>query len=127
METSSPTSTLAFRIHGMDCAEEVAVFNREVGPLVGDQANLAFDILNGKMIVTSESQVSSSVIQQAVARTGMRAEVWDSDKSVLSSAGYWERNSRTALTALSGASLAAAAMLHGLLSDWPSALGIGGK
>ena len=125
METSSPTSTLAFRIHGMDCAEEVAVLKREVGPRVGGESNLAFDILNGKMIVTSETRVLSSVIQQAVARTGMRAEVWDSDKSVRSGAGYWERNSRTALTTLSGASLVAAAMLHGLLSDWPSAFGLG--
>ena len=33
----------------MDCAEEVAVLRREVGPLVGGEGHLDFDILNGKM------------------------------------------------------------------------------
>jgi hypothetical protein len=44
-----------FRIHGMDCAEEVAILKREVGPIVGSADRLAFDILNGKMIVRSDA------------------------------------------------------------------------
>lgn len=41
-------SGMQFRIHGMDCAEEVAVLKREVGPLVGGEERLAFDLLNGR-------------------------------------------------------------------------------
>jgi hypothetical protein len=28
-------SSRQFRIYGMDCAEEVAIVNRQIGPLVG--------------------------------------------------------------------------------------------
>jgi hypothetical protein len=31
----------AFRIRGMDCAEEVAILKREVGPLVGGEERLS--------------------------------------------------------------------------------------
>ena len=41
-----------FRVFGMDCAEEVAILRRELGPIAGGPENLAFDILNGKMIVS---------------------------------------------------------------------------
>ena len=47
--TPSPSQT--FRITGLDCAEEVAVLKREVGPVVGGEERLAFDVLNGRMIV----------------------------------------------------------------------------
>lgn len=57
---TAKVSPSEFRIHGMDCAEEVTVLKREIGPLVGGESNLAFDILNGKMIVTSEAQLTSS-------------------------------------------------------------------
>ena len=36
---------LEFRIHGMDCADEVAILKRELTPRVGDSQRLAFDIL----------------------------------------------------------------------------------
>ena len=35
----------AFKIHGMDCAEEVATLKCEVGPVVGGENHLAFDLL----------------------------------------------------------------------------------
>ena len=66
---------MVFKIHGMDCAEEVAALKREVGSLVGGEGYLAFDLVNGKMIV-SEGKASSEDILAAVARTGMRAESW---------------------------------------------------
>ena len=37
-----------YRIHGMDCAEEVAILKREIGPIVGTVDQLGFDILNGE-------------------------------------------------------------------------------
>ena len=48
---TQPSSPI-FRITGLDCAEEVAVLKREVGPVVGGEERLAFDVLNGRMIVT---------------------------------------------------------------------------
>ena len=41
----------SFGVQGLDCAEEVAVLRRAVGPLVGGADNLAFDVLNGRMTV----------------------------------------------------------------------------
>lgn len=66
---------LLFRIHGMDCAEEVAVLKREVGPAVGGAERLSFDVLNGRMGVAADAGVSPSEVQAAVARTGMRGGV----------------------------------------------------
>ena len=50
---SAPTISpggVVFRIHGMDCADEIAALKREVGPLVGED-KLAFDLLNGRMSI----------------------------------------------------------------------------
>jgi len=40
-----------FTVIGLDCAEEVAVLKRAIGPLVGGADELGFDVLNGRMIV----------------------------------------------------------------------------
>ncbi|HYK80893.1 MAG TPA: heavy metal translocating P-type ATPase [Micropepsaceae bacterium] len=67
---------LIFKIQGMDCAEEVAILRREVGPLVGGGDRLDFDVLNGKMLVAANANaVTAEAIQDAVAKTGMRAEI----------------------------------------------------
>ena len=47
------TSRLRVRVHGLDCAEEVAALRKEVGPAVGGEDHLAFDILEGTMTVES--------------------------------------------------------------------------
>lgn len=67
---------MAFKVHGMDCAEEVATLKREVGPVVGGEEHLAFDLLNAKMIVSEGASASSEAILRAVASTGMNAEPW---------------------------------------------------
>ena len=68
---------LEFRIHGMDCADEVAILRRELNPLVQSADRLAFDILRGKMTVRGGSPLATrEQIVAAVARTGMRAELW---------------------------------------------------
>lgn len=66
---------VSFKVSGLDCAEEIALLKAEVGPLVGGTDNLAFDVLNGKMVVLS-NDVASEAIIQAVARTGMTAQPW---------------------------------------------------
>ena len=63
---------MQFKIAGMDCAEEVSVLKKELGPIVGGDGNLSFDVLNEILTVTCCSiDVPPETIQTAVARTGM--------------------------------------------------------
>ncbi|MCT8999878.1 heavy metal translocating P-type ATPase [Chelativorans intermedius] len=66
---------LLFRVHGLDCKNEVAALTRELGPLVGED-KLAFDTMQGMMTVAPQGRARADSIEQAVARTGMRAEPW---------------------------------------------------
>ena len=60
----------------MDCAEEVGVLKRDVGPLMAGKTRLAFDILNGKMSVRPGGiDVFADDVIEAVGRTGLRAEI----------------------------------------------------
>jgi Cd2+/Zn2+-exporting ATPase len=115
------SKSVSFRIRGLDCAEEVAVLKRELGPLVGGEDRLAFDVLNAKMTVTAESTLTSAEIQTAVGRTGMQAEPWRDEKTPLAGEGFWERNRRTALTGTSGALLLAGAMANAIGSGFRAA------
>lgn len=105
----------AYRVRGLDCAEEVAVLKRELGPLIGGEANLAFDVLNAKMTVAAGVPLSQVEVQAAVARTGMTAEPWRDETTALADEGFWERNRRTVLTATSGGLLLAGAGIHAAL------------
>lgn len=94
---------LDFKIHGMDCAEEVAVLKREVGQVVGGEARISFDILISRMTVAPRpGGVSPECVMEAVARTGMRAEVWRQGELVADQGGLWQRRGQTILTAASG-------------------------
>ncbi len=99
---NSKAEPLAFRIEGMDCAEEVATLKRALGPLVGSEELLAFDILNAKLFIDAEAVFSPEEVIQAVSRTGMRAEVWREKAGQPSDAGFWKLHGRTLLTAVSG-------------------------
>ena len=104
---------LTCRIQGMDCAEEVAILKREIGPVVGGENRLSFDILNGRMVVSAgEPTVSPAVVTEAVARTGMRAETWREDSERAAEERPWPRYSRTILTALSGLFLLSSFFIH---------------
>jgi len=94
---------MTFKINGMDCAEEVAVLKREVGPIVGGDDHLSFDILNGRMLVMSDaSAVGPEVVIKTVARTGMRAEILRDGKPVAERPSRWQRHGRIVLTVASG-------------------------
>lgn len=57
-----------FKVQGLDCAEEVATLRREVGPLVGGDDRLAFDVLNGRMMVLEGAErVSAEEVRQPCA------------------------------------------------------------
>ena len=70
----------AYKVRGLDCAEEVAVLRQAVGPLVGGSDRLAFDVLNGRMTVADDvSDVAEEAIIKAIAGTGMSAARWTGD------------------------------------------------
>ena len=106
-----------FRIHGMDCAEEVAALKDELGPLVGSEEQLAFDILNGKLIVFGDgADVTSATLIETVARTGMRAEVWQDAVNQEEDRGFWQRSGRSVATAVSGLCSLAGFLSHAWLA-----------
>jgi len=104
---------LQFRIAGMDCMEEVAVLRQAVGPVVGGDDRLSFDILNSRLTVHSKDEtVTPFAIMEAVAKTGMRAEPWTEDKDHANATGpsAWSRS--LVWTSLSGSCLAIALLLR---------------
>ncbi|MFN0018603.1 MAG: heavy metal translocating P-type ATPase [Pirellulaceae bacterium] len=109
----------------MDCAEEVAVLKREVGPVVGGEERLAFDVLSGKMTVTSGA--NAEVIQEAVARTGMRADIWNENQETAGEATFWQRRGRTILTAASGIFLVLGFLAHLAYFGISEAIGLQGE
>jgi len=114
----------------MDCGEEVAILKKEIGPLVGGESNLAFDLLQNKMTV-SGGQADPEAISRAVAQTGMRAVPWDGSCPAGAcpvEEGLWQRHGRVFLCASSGVFLAAGFVLDawgsgGILAAWKGAAG----
>lgn len=115
-----------FKISGLDCAEEMAVLRREIGPLVGGDNHLSFDILNGRMIVADGAgPVSADLIQAAVARTGMHAEVWQAGKSSAPDEDH-RRRLHALLMMASGGFVALGMLLHSWIGGgFGAALGVG--
>lgn len=113
-----------FKIEGMDCAEEVAILKREVGPIVGGEERLAFDILSGVMSVAGlADDAQEARLLEAVGRTGMRATPIASSSSS-PERSWWARRGRSALTIASGLLTAAAFALHtGLAGGFSQAVG----
>ncbi len=108
---------LAFRVQGLDCAEEVAILKREVGPLVGGEDRLAFDVLNGRMMVLKEAEkVSAEDIREAVRRTGMTAVEWRGQEEKAGGRDDRQRRFQALLTLLSGLSVLAGLALHAWLA-----------
>ncbi len=106
---------LSFHVDGLDCAEEVAILKRAVGPLVGGEGNLSFEVLSGKMTVRdSVSEVSIDEISEAVARTGMTARPWQPAPSdgIQTTSSRWTRHGRAILCGLSGTLLLTAFATH---------------
>lgn len=118
------TERTAFRIHGMDCADEVALLRRELEPLVQAPDRLSFDILRGKMLVgPGQPAITTAQVAEAVRRTGMRAEVWRDEKPAPTDTSVWGRHKRTILTALCGLLAVAAFVNHAATDGVVGALG----
>ncbi|WP_336072278.1 heavy metal translocating P-type ATPase [Nitratireductor rhodophyticola] len=113
---SAGMARLTFKVSGLDCAEEVSILKREIGPLVGGEDRLSFDVLNGRMMVLKDAEaVSTRDIRQAVARTGMTAEEWRPGEQS-SEADDRRRRLQVWFTTLSGLGVLAGLVLHVWLS-----------
>ncbi len=65
-----------FRIHGLDCAEEVKLIRRQLDQTHGIH-ELGFDVLRGRMSAEYDSHLlSADKIIEHIARTGLKAERW---------------------------------------------------
>lgn len=114
--TSDAMDKLEFKIRGMDCAEEVDTLKSALGPLVGGEANLAFDLLRGKLRVRNDSLPPSEIIR-VVNNVGMKAELWvePSRTKGKPESGVWFRDGRAIVTTLGGAMTLAGFVLHAIL------------
>jgi Cd2+/Zn2+-exporting ATPase len=106
---SNRPQNASFHIEGMDCAEEVAVLKRAVGPVVGGEENLSFEVLHGKMtVLAAGGGTTEEEIVDAVLKTGMKARPWRSPDVPSHEERFWERHGRSLLCTLSGMFLVAA-------------------
>ena len=107
----------AFTVQGLDCAEEVSILRRQVGPLVGGGDHLAFDVLNGRMMVLeTAAQVTTDAVRKAVGKTGMSAVEWNKDDQAADRASERRQRVQSWFTAISGISLFAGLALHSWLA-----------
>ena len=115
--TEAKLQTQDFRIRGLDCAEECAILRREVGPVVGGEEHLSFDILRGRMSVTGGRPMPVDAVIKAVARTGMHAQLWTAgDERQAPHQEAAARRRRTMLTSASGILAVAAFITHAALA-----------
>ncbi|WP_226887018.1 heavy metal translocating P-type ATPase [Nisaea nitritireducens] len=110
-------------VTGLDCAEEVSILKKVVGPEVGGPEHLAFDVINGRMtVLDTAGDASDNRIVEAVAGTGMSARPWDADNAEADRAAHLLQQGR--FTALSGGFWAAGFLYHIVETGLGGALGL---
>ncbi|MBC7140216.1 MAG: cation-translocating P-type ATPase [Defluviimonas sp.] len=120
---SGPVTGRSFQVSGLDCAEEVSILNKVVGPAVGGQEHLAFDVINGRMtVLDSAASVTDDRIIKLVAGTGMSARLWDADNAAADQAAHLARQKM--FTAASGGFWAAGFGYHIVEAGLGGALGL---
>ena len=121
--TPAPTGGRSFQVSGLDCAEEVAILNKVIGPQIGGAEHLAFDVINGRMtILDSAKNVSDDEVAELVASTGMTAKPWNSENASVDQAAHLAR--QRLFTALSGGFWAAGFLWHIVETGMGGALGL---
>ncbi len=121
--TPAPADGRSFQVSGLDCAEEVAILNKVVGPKIGGAEHLAFDVINGRMtILDSAKSVSDGEIAELVASTGMTAKPWDAENASVDQAAHLAR--QRLFTSLSGGFWAAGFLWHIIETGMGGALGL---
>jgi len=120
---AAPSAGRSFQVSGLDCAEEVAILNKVVGPKIGGAEHLAFDVINGRMtILDSARSVSDDDVADLVASTGMTAKPWNAENASEEQAAHLAR--QKLFTALSGSFWAAGFIWHLIETGLGGAVGI---
>ncbi|WP_456300297.1 heavy metal translocating P-type ATPase [Primorskyibacter aestuariivivens] len=113
----------SFHVSGLDCAEEVSILNRVVGPAVGGTEYLAFDVINARMTVLDGGEnPSSDKIIDVVATTGMTAKPWDAEDASADQAAHLKK--QKLFTMLSGGFWAAGFLYHIVETGFEGAIGL---
>jgi len=105
----------SFRVNGLDCAEEVAILNKVLGPEIGGTEHLAFDVINGRMtVLDTATSLTDDKIIKLIGSTGMSASLWDADSAAADQAAHLKR--QKFFTALSAGFWALGLIWHGVES-----------
>ena len=113
----------SFHVSGLDCAEEVSILNRVVGPEVGGTEYLAFDVINARMTVLDGGKnPSTDKIIDVVATTGMTAKPWDAEDASADQAAHLKK--QKLFTMLSGGFWAAGFIYHVIETGFGGAIGL---
>ncbi|GFE67174.1 heavy metal translocating P-type ATPase [Litoreibacter roseus] len=113
----------SFHVSGLDCAEEVSILNRVVGPEVGGTEYLAFDVINARMtVLEGGTNPSSDKILELVATTGMTAKPWDIQDASADQAAHLKK--QKLFTMLSGGFWAAGFIYHIIETGFGGAIGL---
>ncbi|MEQ9038840.1 MAG: cation-translocating P-type ATPase [Silicimonas sp.] len=113
----------SFHVSGLDCAEEVSILNRVLGPEVGGTEYLAFDVINARMTVLEGGMnPSSDKIIDIVATTGMTAKPWDAEDASADQAAHLKK--QKLFTMLSGSFWAAGFAFHVVENGLGGAIGL---
>jgi Cd2+/Zn2+-exporting ATPase len=120
---SGPVTGRSFQVSGLDCAEEVSILNKVVGPAVGGQEHLAFDVINGRMTVLDTAKsIPDDRIIRLIAGTGMSARPWDAENAATDQAAHLARQKM--FTMASGGFWAAGFLYHIVETGMGGALGL---
>ncbi|HEX7008596.1 MAG TPA: heavy metal translocating P-type ATPase, partial [Phycisphaeraceae bacterium] len=111
-------SERTFRVRGLCCGSEVKALKQEVGPRVGGEQNLSFDLLQSRMTVLADpEQATDEQVLEGVRRAGLDAEPWEQLRQADERPdGVWQRHGRAVLTTVSGALLVLAFIVHAALA-----------
>ena len=135
VRTIESDQKLIFKIEGMCCPTEISALKGVLFPLVNKdnrEADLAFDLINAKLIVESKNGnlPTKEEIIKAVAKTGMQATLWNEHvKQAQVNRTSWQKYGPVGLNLFSAASLIAGIVVHAT-SDGVSAAfggGVGGN
>ncbi len=113
----------AFKIDGMDCAEEISALTAELGPVFGEE-HLRFDLMNAKLIVSTDKSNANDEVVSRVRATGMKATPWEESLQEDSDSGF-NKHLRSLLTTVSGIALVVGFSWHALQHGAADALGGG--
>ena len=114
---------LSFHVSGLDCAEEVSILNRVVGPEVGGIEYLAFDVINARMtVIDGGKSIPAEKIIKLVSTTGMIAKPWNAEDASADQAAHLKTQKR--FTAMSGGFWAAGFIYHIVETGFGGAIGL---